>query len=361
MISQMTDIPVDLELYVVKAVVSETGKKGDWIVEGYAATSDPDTVGDIISPEALRQAVKDVLERTTVLHNHHLDEEVGVVLKAKSDAKGLWVRILISKTVPDIWKKIQEGVLNKFSFRAKIIDAVKRYDTKLRQIVNYVKAMKVIEVSVVSVPVNAKAKSLKNYVVKAMEDFEVKEKGTISKDPLDRFLDQMEDAGHLKKSAEAIAADEAEEKVKAEAEEKVKAEAEEKVKAEAEEKVKAEAEEKVKAEAKAAAEKAVADEKAKGEKKTAKEELKDSLTELMRGIVKTELETVIAEMRKDAVSAVDEIKKSIGEDSKDNECRMKSLEDRLQKIDKITTERKSITADGGGDKEGDFWKGTTPF
>ena len=356
MISQMTDIPVDLELIVVKAVVSEAGKKGDWIVEGYAATSDPDTVGDIISPEALRQAVKDVLERSTVLHNHHLDEEVGVVLKAKSDGKGLWVRILISKTVPDIWKKIQEGVLNKFSFRAKIIDAVKRYDTKLRQIVNYVKAMKVIEVSVVSVPVNAKARSLKNYVVKAMEDFEVEQKGTISKDPLDKFLDQMEAAGHLKKS-EAAVAEEAKEKAKAEAEEKTKAEAEEKTKAEAEEKVKAEAEEKVKAEAE---EKTKAEAEAK--KKTAKEELKDSLTELMRGIVKTELVAVIAEMRKDAVSAADEIKKSIGEDTKDNECRMKSLEERLQKIDKITTERKSITAVGGGDHEDvDFWKGTTPF
>lgn len=199
MLTKLAEIPLEFELQVIrKAIAAKTttvAKKGDWIVEGYAATVDPDLVGDVISAEALKQAQLDLVERSTVLHNHHPDEEVGRVLASKADSKGLWVKVLVSKTAPEVWKKVMEGVLNKFSIRAKIIDAVKKYNSELGQIVNYIRRLKIVEVSLASVPVNAKAAALNVYVQKAVEEFEM-DNGKIEQgDAFDDLLDQMEKKG----------------------------------------------------------------------------------------------------------------------------------------------------------------------
>lgn len=207
MLKQSVEIPVDFELDIIKATVSTGGKKGDWIVEGYATTSDVDLVGDVISPEAMEMAKNDLLERSTVLHNHHVDEEVGRIMKVRVDAKGLWIRVFISKTALEIWTKIKEGVLNKFSIRAKVVDAVKRFDSKIGKVVNYVKKLKIIEASIVSVPVNAEAQALSCYVKKALEEFEM-DKGTIEKDPLDVVMDEMEEKGLLGNTLQKSASDE---------------------------------------------------------------------------------------------------------------------------------------------------------
>jgi len=114
-------LPVNFEysVEITKAYEDE----GNWIVEGYAATSDFDMQEDIITQDAIKGSAKDLVENSTVLHNHNPDEAVGRVLDSKARKGGLFLKILISKTVPDIWQQVKEGVLNKFSVRGKILDA----------------------------------------------------------------------------------------------------------------------------------------------------------------------------------------------------------------------------------------------
>jgi len=161
-------IPFDAQLDIAKTYEDA----GQQYVEGYAATTDYDDQGDIITPEALKQSEGDLLERSTVLFNHDKERPIGKVEKATGDNKGLKIKVLISKAEPDIWQKIKEGVINKFSIRGAILEANKE---KVKQSgkeiwANIIKAMKLIEVSMVSVPANSEAKALSWYMSKAIEE-----------------------------------------------------------------------------------------------------------------------------------------------------------------------------------------------
>jgi len=158
-----------LKYYAAK---DANGTEEKWYVEGYAVTTDPDYAGDQISKEAIKAAAKDFTKNSTVLRNHNLDEEIGTVVKTKVDEKGLFVKVLISKTVPNIWTKITEKVLNKFSVRMKITEAVKTYSKSLKRILNVVKRMELVELSIVSVAMNSNAKVTSHYVSKMIREYE---------------------------------------------------------------------------------------------------------------------------------------------------------------------------------------------
>jgi hypothetical protein len=113
----------DIETWVQIGKAQETSD-GKWIIEGWASSSELDSENLRMSKQALEDMVREYGEMTTVLHNHNRDEEVGTILKAelrkkKEDVFGCWVKVLISKTVPKIWKKIQEKVINGFSVRGR--------------------------------------------------------------------------------------------------------------------------------------------------------------------------------------------------------------------------------------------------
>jgi HK97 family phage prohead protease len=158
----------------VKHYVEKEQNEEKWIVEGFCATDDFDLQGDIISPEALKGSEKDLVQNSTVLFNHKSDTPIGKVIEAKAQKHGLWVKVLISKTVPEYWQKIKEGVLNKFSISGKIIRAVKEWVEKLNRIANVIKEMYLTECSVVSLPANPRARTLCWYVTKALQDYEAK-------------------------------------------------------------------------------------------------------------------------------------------------------------------------------------------
>jgi HK97 family phage prohead protease len=146
--------------------------KGRWIVEGYAATTDFDMQEDIITEEAIGASAKDLLENSTVLHNHNPDEAIGKVLSSEARPGGLFLKILISKTRPDIWQQVQEGVLNKFSVRGKILEARKEWVERLKKFARLILKMRLVEVSLVAVPANPKARAIRWYVEKALAEFE---------------------------------------------------------------------------------------------------------------------------------------------------------------------------------------------
>lgn len=146
--------------------------EGNWIVEGFAATTDFDLQGDVITQEAIAASAKDLIENSTVLLNHDTDEAIGKVVASEAREKGLYLKVLVSKTVPEIWQKIKEGVLSKFSIRGRILEARKQWLAKLQKFARMIFKMQLLEVSLVSVPANPKARAMSWYVEKALTDFE---------------------------------------------------------------------------------------------------------------------------------------------------------------------------------------------
>lgn len=185
--------PVDFQctLDIVRAVPlppqgDETEER--WMVEGFAATTDIDLQGEEITQAAIESSSKDLLENSTVLFNHKDDYPVGRVVKADARPGGLFIRVLVSKTVPDIWQKVKEGVLNKFSIRGKVLSAVKKFVPALNRWIRVIKRMLLVETSLVSVPANPKAKAMRWYIEKALEEFE-KSGGTLESENEDFFED----------------------------------------------------------------------------------------------------------------------------------------------------------------------------
>ncbi len=164
---------IDFKFY--PQIINRTeDEEGNWYVEGYAATSDP--VDDKNSPypviipnEELDRAAKDLIG-TTVFLNHRTTEHIGKVASIIRKGKKLWVKVLISKTVPTIWKQIQEGVLNSFSINGKAKKVIDKFDEKLGKMVRLVCDFVWKETSVVGLPADRGAKTLCWQVARALDD-----------------------------------------------------------------------------------------------------------------------------------------------------------------------------------------------
>ena len=147
--------------------------EGKWIVEGWASTSETDSEDLRMTKEALEDMRKEFEVMRTVLHNHNRDEEIGTVLEtdlrkksSKPEIWGCWVKVLISKTVPAIWQKIQEKVLNKFSVRGKAkIQELFESGRIIQEAVDFVGA----ELSLVSVPALRAATVEEVYIEKLLK------------------------------------------------------------------------------------------------------------------------------------------------------------------------------------------------
>jgi len=143
--------------------------EGDFHIVGYAATSDFDLQGDILTPSALEASSTDLLKNSTVLLNHDMKAPIGRVMKVQFDKHGLLIDALISKTEPEVVQKIKEGILNKFSIRGQVLERERSFSPEHNRMVNVINRMSLIEVSLVSVPANPEAKAIGWYISKALE------------------------------------------------------------------------------------------------------------------------------------------------------------------------------------------------
>ena len=144
-----------------KGVSSIKGTKTNRTIKGFASTGHKDRARDVISDDALKEAVNDLVQpgANTVFLNHDTTIPIGRVLKTSIKNKGIFVEIMISeaKDVDDIWTKIKEGVLNSFSIRLrpKKVEVVENQETGQIEQFNIL-SMELFEVSVVGIPCNAK-------------------------------------------------------------------------------------------------------------------------------------------------------------------------------------------------------------
>ncbi|MBI4369255.1 MAG: HK97 family phage prohead protease [Elusimicrobia bacterium] len=158
-------------------IVKQTEDEGEFHVVGYAATTDFDLQGDVITEEALKDSAADLLKNSTVLLNHDLKQPIGRVTKVQFDKRGLLIDALISKTEAEIIQKIKEGILNKFSIRGQVLERERKFMPELDRVVNVIKRMSLVEVSLVSVPANPEARAIGWYMSKALEESDQKLEG----------------------------------------------------------------------------------------------------------------------------------------------------------------------------------------
>ena len=131
--------------------------KGDLVFTGYGTTYDRGMEGAVITRKALETAPADLKERPTILFNHDQDRPIGRVIKADVDDKGLLIVGAIDETEKDIQEKIRRGTLSKLSIRGRILKSREAWDDKAQQTVRVIDGLKMLEVSVVSVPAVAQA------------------------------------------------------------------------------------------------------------------------------------------------------------------------------------------------------------
>jgi len=152
---------IQLLLDIKKDVNLEEAQSGDWIVEGYATTLGRNSHRMRFTEEALQQVADTLGDYTTVLFNHNDENPIGKLLSAKFDGEGVWVQGKISKSEPEIWTKVQDGTLNKFSIQ---------YECKTRRIfadgeyIDEIIEAYCYEASLVSIPAQNKAEAVLSYV-----------------------------------------------------------------------------------------------------------------------------------------------------------------------------------------------------
>lgn len=180
-------------------------KSGDRIIVGYASTFDVDTDNAQITREALEGAKKDLLTYSTVLFNHDPDRPIGKVIDTEVDDIGLLIKVILSKEENEIWNKVQEGILNKFSIKGRgdVITQVGKNDQ-----ISQINKLELFEVSLVSVPANKEAGTISYWVAKSLnEDINnVSNKNSKMKKLLEKLKDVLEkdDIEEVKKEIEEI-------------------------------------------------------------------------------------------------------------------------------------------------------------
>lgn len=169
-IKKLLNVPFESQINITKTYIDDE----KWYIEGYAGSTELDLVGDIITEDAFKIAENDLLGNSTVLYNHDPEQPIGKIEEVKATPEGLWIKALISQTVPDIWQKVKEGVLNKFSIRGKVVDAIKKFIKDIGKVVNVINEIYLIEASLVALPANPAAKALSWYISKSLTEFELK-------------------------------------------------------------------------------------------------------------------------------------------------------------------------------------------
>lgn len=126
------------------------GKIDSIEIEGYANTTTVDRAGDVIPMTAWNSALDNYLKNPIILAYHDHEEPIGRMVDHKVDEKGLWVKARISAAAEDVFNLVKDGVLTAFSVGFRILDAT--YDSVTDLFI--IKELELLEISVVSVPMN---------------------------------------------------------------------------------------------------------------------------------------------------------------------------------------------------------------
>jgi hypothetical protein len=125
-----------------------------WEVAGYASTWDRDLGNDVVHPGAFKQTLE-AGGRVRFLYAHDAAQVLGRPLELYEDERGLFGRFRISKTRlgQDVHTLLSDGSLDSFS----IGFIAKDFDHDEQKNVRNLKAVELLEVSVVALPMQPRA------------------------------------------------------------------------------------------------------------------------------------------------------------------------------------------------------------
>lgn len=163
-------------------------------IEGYANTTTTDRIGDIIPKTAWVKALDNYLKNPIILFNHDHEEPCGRMIEHKIDDGGLWIKARISAAAEDVFNLVKDEVLRAFSVGFIIKDAT--YDAVTDLFI--IKELELLEISVVSVPMNQDSTFSLSKSFNSPEDYSSFKK---------QFASSNEPAKELTTSKEAVNSD----------------------------------------------------------------------------------------------------------------------------------------------------------
>jgi len=183
------------------------------LITGYANTISKDRYGDVVPSYAWNEAALENFRKNPIIlafHNH--SEPIGTAVDISPDENGLKLTAKISSAAGKVYQLIKEGVLKAFSIGFYVKDA--DYDSATDIFV--IKALELLEVSVVSVPANqdslfdlAKSFNSKKELIEFKKSF-LKEELLMDKEQLEALVTAAaEKAAAAATAAAQKAADEA--------------------------------------------------------------------------------------------------------------------------------------------------------
>jgi HK97 family phage prohead protease len=99
-------------------------------VEGFIATTNVDSDGDMLAPEAIESMASQLGSNPklrTMYLNHDMSQPVSEIIefevRSKGDWKGLWVKVGVFADRADVWRMMERGEITGFSFGARVSEA----------------------------------------------------------------------------------------------------------------------------------------------------------------------------------------------------------------------------------------------
>lgn len=125
-------------------------------IKGYANKATIDRGGDLVLPQAYEKTMGEFMKNPLVFFNHDWDAPIGKISDFEIKSDGLYVTAVLAHGLDlanKVWKMIEQGILKAFSigFIPKEID----YDSTSGAFV--IKELELLEVSVVTIPMNAQS------------------------------------------------------------------------------------------------------------------------------------------------------------------------------------------------------------
>lgn len=170
------------------------GNTYTWLqFEWYASTKDLDRGRDVIMPEAFRNSIEQFMENPIIFLQHDSNKAIGTIIEATIDDVGLYVKWIVKTDKDNIFQDLRTGVIKTMSFGYRITEyeTIDTPDGVYRQI-NW---LELFEVSLVSVPMNPKAKikSKEELLEKGLNDEEYAKNFQITKNDEYTFYKSIED------------------------------------------------------------------------------------------------------------------------------------------------------------------------
>jgi len=126
---------------------------GNLEITGYGAIfGNVDSYGDVIEKGAFEDTLIDRKDRIAFCYQHDIWNPIGKILEMYEDDKGLFLKVMISAAEADIQTKIKEGILKEMSIGYRTMQEVK--ENRGGSEVNVLKAIKLFEISIVTVAAN---------------------------------------------------------------------------------------------------------------------------------------------------------------------------------------------------------------